>query len=73
MAKIVIKNILRSFGIGLLAVLVTGIVILLLLLLMGLIILFLYWIKVEEKVINRIKPRDISKDVEILKNYIDKK
>ncbi len=51
MAKIVIKNILRSFGIGLLAVLVTGIVILLLLLLMGLIILFLYWIKVEEKVI----------------------
>ena len=34
----------------------------------------IYWPpEVEEKVINRIKPRDISKDVEILKNYIDKK
>lgn len=51
MAKIVFKNILRSFGIGVLAVVVAGIVLLLLFLLMGLIILFLYWIKVEEKVI----------------------
>ena len=31
----------------------------------------IYWTpEVEEKVINRIKPRDISKDVEILKNYL---
>ena len=34
----------------------------------------IYWTpEVEEKVINRIKPRDISKDVEILRNYIDNK
>ena len=51
MAKIVFKNILRSFGIGVLAVVVAGIFLLLLFLIMGLIILFLYWIKVEEKVI----------------------
>lgn len=31
----------------------------------------IYWTpEAEEKVINRIKPRDISKDVELLKNYI---
>ncbi len=31
----------------------------------------IYWTpEVEEKVINRIKPRDISKDVEILKEYL---
>lgn len=31
----------------------------------------IYWTpEVEEKVINRIKPRDISKDVELLKNYL---
>lgn len=31
----------------------------------------IYWTpEVEEKVINRIKPRDISKDVEILKKYL---
>lgn len=31
----------------------------------------IYWTpEVEEKAINRIKPRDISKDVEILKNYL---
>ena len=31
----------------------------------------IYWTpEVEEKVINRIKPRDISKDVEILKHYL---
>lgn len=34
----------------------------------------IYWTpEVEEKVINRIKPRDISKDVELLKNYITNK
>lgn len=33
-----------------------------------------YWTpEVEEKVINRIKPRDISKDVELLKNYLTDK
>lgn len=26
--------------------------------------------EVEEKVLNRIKPRDISKDVEMLKHYL---
>lgn len=32
----------------------------------------IYWTpEVEEKVINRIKPRDVSKDVEILKNYLE--
>ena len=31
----------------------------------------IYWTpEVEEKVIKRIKPRDISKDVELLKNYL---
>lgn len=31
----------------------------------------IYWTpEVEEKVIKRIKPRDISKDVEILKTYL---
>lgn len=31
----------------------------------------IYWTpEVEEKVINRIKPRDISKDIELLKNYL---
>ena len=31
----------------------------------------IYWTpEVEEKVINRIKPRDISKDVELVKNYL---
>ena len=31
----------------------------------------IYWTpEVEEKVINRIRPRDVSKDVELLKNYI---
>lgn len=34
----------------------------------------IYWTpEVEEKVITRIKPRDISKDVEILKNYLTDK
>ncbi len=34
----------------------------------------IYWTpEVEEKVINRIKPRDISKDVELLKNYLKAK
>lgn len=34
----------------------------------------IYWTpEVEEKVINRIKPRDISNDVEILKNYLSLK
>lgn len=33
----------------------------------------IYWTpEVEEKVINRIKPRNISKDVELLKNYLTK-
>ena len=32
----------------------------------------IFWIpEVEEKVINRIRPRDISKDVQILKNYLN--
>lgn len=32
----------------------------------------IYWTpEVEEKVINRIKPRDISKEVELLKNYLN--
>ena len=32
----------------------------------------IYWTpEVEEKVINRIKPKDVSKDVEILKNYLE--
>ena len=31
----------------------------------------IYWTpEVEEKVLNRIKPRDISKDVEMLKHYL---
>ena len=31
----------------------------------------IYWTpEVEEKVLNRIKPKDISKDVEILKKYL---
>lgn len=31
----------------------------------------IYWTPVvEEKIINRIKPRDISKDVELLKTYL---
>ncbi len=34
----------------------------------------IYWTpEVEEKVINRIRPRDISKDVELLKNYLTEK
>ena len=34
----------------------------------------IYWTpEVEEKVISRIKPRDISKDVELLKNYLTDK
>src|SRR5699024_6802576 len=34
----------------------------------------IYWTpEVEEKVINRIKPRDISNDVEILKNHLNLK
>jgi len=34
----------------------------------------IYWTpEVEEKVINRIKPRDISKDVELLKHYLTDK
>ncbi|MEG2522020.1 MAG: ATP-binding domain-containing protein, partial [Anaerovoracaceae bacterium] len=33
----------------------------------------IYWTpEVEEKVINRIKPRDISKDVELLKKYLSR-
>ena len=34
----------------------------------------IYWTpEVEEKIINRIRPRDISKDVELLKNYLTEK